>query len=352
MLFYADPPRCIQQWVDAKTTVTLVSNMVAKCVRGSPERLRKLEAKAKAEAPHGGMVCTLVGASVHPLAHPSVCAGATPCPCVHSERREGQREDHLPLQYVQRGGVGLVTRHTKEMGDEAVILPCPVLTGFYQTFFRGVDRADAVGGRRPPFPSCAALSLVAVPWCVAQKRAHYTVHQPSHRTHLPLFFFALDVAMVSDALLNVKLPMTCKHFVMPPVVWVLLGVQVNAFILHETFYERLPLRDQLEFRLQLIDQVLQYAGVDVDTVLQKKRQRTAGAPRFNPASVAHLPRRLCDHVSSTTGATTESYKECVHCKATGRGRRETSLYCTGCNVALCVGVRDCFYEYHVAIEKE
>ncbi len=54
MLFYADPPRCIQQWVDAKTTVTLISNMVAKCVRGSPERLLKLEAKAKAEAPHGG----------------------------------------------------------------------------------------------------------------------------------------------------------------------------------------------------------------------------------------------------------------------------------------------------------
>ena len=44
--------------------------------------------------------------------------------------------------------MGLATRHTKEKGDEAIILPCPVLTGFYQTFFRGVDRADAVGNGR------------------------------------------------------------------------------------------------------------------------------------------------------------------------------------------------------------
>ena len=54
MLFYAEPKRCIQQWVDAKTVVTLLSNGVAKCVRGSPQRLFALEAKAKAASPAKG----------------------------------------------------------------------------------------------------------------------------------------------------------------------------------------------------------------------------------------------------------------------------------------------------------
>ena len=44
--------------------------------------------------------------------------------------------------------------------------------------------------------TCCLYLLAAVALHVSQKRAHYTVHQPSHRTHLPLFFFALDVAMV------------------------------------------------------------------------------------------------------------------------------------------------------------
>jgi hypothetical protein len=114
MLFYPEPKRCIQQWVDAKTVVTVVSNGVAKCVRGSAARLRAIEAKAKAASPDG-------------------------------ERKEGVRADHMPLRYVLEGGVGLCTRRTKESGDVPVVLPCPVLTGFYQTFFRGVDRADAVG---------------------------------------------------------------------------------------------------------------------------------------------------------------------------------------------------------------
>ena len=128
---------------------------------------------------------------------------------------------------------------------------------------------------------------------------------------------------------------------------------MNAFILHETFYERLPLRDQLEFRLQLIDQVLQHAGVDVDTLLQRRRQRTAGAPRFNPATVKHLPRRYKDHVSSTTGALTKTARQCVHCKDVRGERHETLYYCSCCQVALCVTVadRECFYEYHMAMEE-
>jgi hypothetical protein len=172
-----------------------------------------------------------------------------------------------------------------------------------------------------PVPMYSPHVLLVHVLC-AQKRALYTVHQPSHRTHLPLYFFALDVALV------------------------------NAFILHETFYDKGELRDQRKFRLRLIDQILEFAGVDVKGLLACRRRvgSSADVPRVTHAVMMHMPRRFPDH-RTTGGVLVPTRRQCVHCLSHGV-RRETTMFCQGCDVALCVRESNCYFEYHEARRAE
>jgi hypothetical protein len=165
-LFHAEPVRRIQQWVDAKTTVTIITNDVAKCVRGSPEQLFAREAKFRTECKgrYRWLACAQdADATVHFSVSPCVMTSPPP-----PGRVTGTRPDRVPHEYVLKGGVGRVTRRTKASGDEPVTLPCPVLTMLYQTFFRGVDRADAVRVHTLPRGSglVAALTIVVMSLCV------------------------------------------------------------------------------------------------------------------------------------------------------------------------------------------
>jgi len=114
-------------------------------------------------------------------------------------------------------------------------------------------------------------------------------------------------------------------------------VQVNAFILHQTKYGR-ALTDQLAFRLQLIDELLEEAGIDVRALRPLRvrfRPVTAVASEQRGValhSVAELP-------VSDTGR--RLMRSCIHCKENGE-RRETAYFCLGCKVSLCI---PCFAQY-------
>jgi hypothetical protein len=92
--------------------------------------------------------------------------------------------------------------------------------------------------------------------------------------------------------------------------------------------------------------------VDVVKLLEGRRRpaggasAAAGGPRITHVSLEHMVRRFDDHVS-TGGVRVPTRRQCVRCASQGY-RKETTLYCPGCNVPLCVGESDCFYAYHVA----
>ncbi len=127
--------------------------------------------------------------------------------------------------------------------------------------------------------------------------------------------------------------------------------QVNAFILHETYYGR-ELREQLDFRLELIDAMLRMAGVDTRVLLAQRARRLmpGGAPRpVTDDVIAHCPMVIPPHKKKETGEPVTSARECVRCRHEDGVRHETGMMCGSCNVALCVRAeRNCFREYHLA----
>jgi hypothetical protein len=204
MLFYEDPPRAIQQWADGDNVVTLVTNDVTKCVRGSAALLRKVEASGRA-ADHGEPSCWLRSAAWTMCACGRLCHKSVAV-FMWWQADTRERETKLPPRYVLKCGVGLVQRYKKVSGETPLTLPCPALVMAYQSLFRAVDRNDLVRAwcvtwvssvAHPWWPTSGPCPVPAHVCSGTQLRAGLTVHQFSHRSHLGLLWLGLDVALVS-----------------------------------------------------------------------------------------------------------------------------------------------------------
>jgi hypothetical protein len=124
-------------------------------------------------------------------------------------------------------------------------------------------------------------------------------------------------------------------------------MQVNAFILHETYYQR-DLNDQFEFRLTLIDAMLREAGIDTAALMASRRRRSTPArPLVTEEAVQHSAVMIPHHAKRGTGDLVSTRRVCVYCSSVRGERHETTIMCVACDAALCVSERDCFRLYHV-----
>ena len=93
--------------------------------------------------------------------------------------------------------------------------------------------------------------------------------------------------------------------------------------------------DHLNFRIQLIKELLETHGRAVET-------RQIGRP-----SKTHMPVRITDTSLTTIEKKAKPYKRCiVCCKRTGI-RKETAYWCKECGVGLCA--HNCFRVYRTEV---
>ncbi len=122
-------------------------------------------------------------------------------------------------------------------------------------------------------------------------------------------------------------------------------LQVNAFILHEYACGQTPLREQLEFRLRLVDQMLALGGARVGQPVRKRRVVSPvvaeGAVFVPPAPPADA---VGNHIITAAPATHcgQNYHACCFCSVPTK-RVRTGFYCSSCLVYLCAA---CFAPYH------
>ena len=162
-----------------------------------------------------------------------------------------------------------------------------------------------------------------LPLDVMQKRAAYTIRQKQGRWYMNLVYFAIDMAAI------------------------------NGFVMYQLRSGTRQMRDQLGFRLQLVDCLLAAsttlmavprgpvspeAAVTPHRPSAPKRKRQERDKELPPGRLVgqHLP------------VVTSERKRCVYCHYTGASRDGTvSTMCNTCGIHLCImSGRNCFILYH------
>ena len=146
---------------------------------------------------------------------------------------------------------------------------------------------------------------------VVQRRAAYRVQQLAKRWYLCLFYWMLDVAII------------------------------NAFIVSRLYKDSRDLRNQLNFRLELIQELLSRgkAQTVAGGVARKKRNKSEiYKPAVGAAAGLGDDSRLLKHLP----AVMKSSQRCAVCSI-----HKSKFMCLACKSAFCLKAeRNCFLAYH------